>query len=78
MTKLDKFLAVYHSFFADDLHGWFINMGEVWGTGDGGATWAPKFRIDYAEYGIVRDIFFTNKNTGWLITSQGYIIKCTS
>jgi photosystem II stability/assembly factor-like uncharacterized protein len=78
VTKLKSFLAVYHSFFTDDLHGWFINMDELWGTGDGGHTWAPKVRIDYAQYGSVRDVFFSNKNTGWLVTGQGFVIKCTS
>jgi len=50
----------------------------LWGTGDGGETWAPKFTVDYAKYGVVRDMFFLDEKHGWLATSDGYALKCGS
>ena len=53
-----------------------MTMDKLWGTGDGGHNWAPKFSVDYALFGFVRDMFFIDESTGWLVTSNGSILKC--
>jgi len=78
MSMLKEGVFSFHIYFVDDQHGWLMTSEELFGTGDGGRTWAPKIKIDYATYGVVRDMFFLNKNTGWLVTSEGFILKCSS
>ena len=76
LTTLQTSMFAFHIFFADQNNGWFLTGDALWGTGDGGETWAPKFQVDNAQFGFVKDIFFMDKNTGWLATSKGFVITC--
>ena len=76
LTILQASTFTFHLFFSDKKNGWFFTSEELWGTGDGGETWAPKFKVNYADFGVVQDMFFINKNTGWLATGNGYVLKC--
>ncbi|MBN1560356.1 hypothetical protein JW998_08905 [candidate division KSB1 bacterium] len=76
-SRLQASTFVFDSFFVDDLFGWFLTSAELWETGDGGYSWAPKLTLDYAHHGVVRDIFFIDKDLGWLATSRGFVLKCS-
>jgi photosystem II stability/assembly factor-like uncharacterized protein len=76
ISMLPQSLYAFQIFFVDEQHGWFMTMDALWGTGDGGRSWSRKCGIDYNLYGIVRDMFFINESVGWLVTSNGSILKC--
>lgn len=78
MSSLEENMFTFDVFFIDAKYGWFLTTEELSGTGDGGQTWAVKLKVDYATYGIVRDFYFTNSKTGWLVTSNGTVLKCSS
>ena len=71
-----------HVFFTDTLVGWIIandfniplhkfQNGELFKTFDGGLTWASVIKFDFG----INDIFFVDKNKGWLVGEDGRILK---
>lgn len=54
-------------------HGWGSKINEIYFSADSGKSWTCQFESD--NVGYVRDIFFSDYNNGWAVTSEGIIIK---
>jgi len=56
--------------FSDPLHGWIVGSdGAVIHTSNGGKTWNEQIK---RKFGWVYDIYFTDKNNGWLLAAASY------
>ena len=59
-------------FFVDSLNGWAWNYFDARKTTDGGKTWEVDFDI-----ANINSVHFVSPSTGWLIGSDGWILKQT-
>ena len=66
-------LTLDNILFVDIFHGWVSDITKIYYTSDSGKTWTCQFESD--EIGYIQDIFFVDNNNGWVLTSEGIIIK---
>jgi photosystem II stability/assembly factor-like uncharacterized protein len=58
-------------FFTDNNTGYFIAIGGLFGTTDGGASWSRINTTGLAATSNYASAYFINANTGWIVNSNG-------
>lgn len=54
--------------FTNDGNGWIVGgKGTIYRTTDNGSTWR---RVPWRSEDLVRDVYFSDKNTGWLLCER--------
>ena len=59
--------------FVDSLEGWVSRITKIYYTSNSGKSWICQFETE--DIGFIKDIFFLDTRNGWVLTSQGKIIK---
>lgn len=67
---------LHNIYFASDSLGWVISheAGLVLHTTDSGESWSVQARLDSVTF---EDIYFLNKDTGWISAEKGLLFKTT-
>ncbi|HNW90528.1 MAG TPA: YCF48-related protein [Bacteroidales bacterium] len=73
-APLDSRMPVHGVFFIDGLHGYTIVDDKIQKTTDGAVSWT-NFEIESETSLQLNDVFFSDKNTGYVVGQKGLILK---
>lgn len=67
----------YKLFFLDSQNGWVLCEYQqmIFRTRDSGTTWSPQSVSNLGVTGYLRDIYFKDLQKGWVVSSDGYILR---